>query len=456
MKCLGSKLVAGICAAACVAAGAVAQEPREYVARYTATPPVIDGIETTPDEWADSAAGGDQWLLLSNSNPDLTNNRFNLLWDDAGLYVRHQVDYNAWQYVGVDNWAPTYEQLNYYFDPNTDGEANANTGVFETTVDGYQLAFNLPLGLSQLTPTDQSVGRYSEAHVDALFGNQGAPFLHFAGMQLVQNTSVEDSFGYTEYFVPWNNFDATNPEHAINPEIDDLGLFHPDAPEDGEEWYFNVTRIQSSGLIPAWSSPSGASFMADRPHGILRFDGQPNSNTCDLNGDDACDAGDIDALSIAIFSSSTAPQFDIDRNGTIDEVDRTMYVEVVLNTWIGDSNLDGEFSTRDLVEVFSVGGYEDDIPGNAGWIAGDWSGDLDFTSRDFVEALSRGGFEVGPRAAKAGAVSAVPEPSALVLLVSAMLTLFGRQRDGRRLAGHRAAFGAALGAAFGVEEPSQR
>jgi hypothetical protein len=433
MKCLGLKLAGAFCAAAWAACIAAAQEPRVYVAQFTETPPVIDGVETTPDEWSGSAAGGDQWLLLSNRNPDLTNNRFDVLWDDLGLYVRHQVAHNAWQVVGVDDWAVNYEQLNYYFDPNTDGEPNANKEVFGTSVDGYQLAFNLPLGTSNIDGTTKTAGMYSEAHVDSLFGDQGAPFSHFAGIQLMQNTSVDESFGYTEFFVPWSDFDATDPEDGFNPEIDDVGLFHPAPPESGEEWYFNVTRIQTNGLIPAWSSPSGVFFMADRPHGILRFGDRPNGNACDLNGDSVCDATDIDALTIAILTSSTAQQYDVDGNGTIEITDRDHYIEVILNTWIGDSNLDGQFTTRDLVEVFAIGGYEDGVAGNAGWLGGDWNGDLDFTTRDFVEALSRGGFELGPRAAAgAAAVSAVPEPSTWVLLVGMAIGLWTRkQRVGR-------------------------
>ena len=76
--------------------------------------------------------------------------------------------------------------------------------------------------------------------------------------------------------------------------------------------------------------------------------------------------------------------------------------------------------------AFQAGKYEDNIPMNAGWEEGDWNADLDFDSSDFVTAFVDGGFEQGPLAA----VAAVPEPSSIVLLVSAVIGFWsiGRRR----------------------------
>jgi MYXO-CTERM domain-containing protein len=169
--------------------------------------------------------------------------------------------------------------------------------------------------------------------------------------------------------------------------------------------------------------------MADRPHGVLQFGPRADSQPCDLNADSACDALDIDALSSALLTGATETKFDIDGNGTLDTADRTHYIEVVLFTWIGDSNLDGRFSTLDLVDVFSVGGYEDGIGANAGWATGDWSGDLDFTTIDFVSAFASGGYEQGPRNQPVGAVSAVPEPASWPLALLGLLGFGTRRRQ---------------------------
>lgn len=113
---------------------------------------------------------------------------------------------------------------------------------------------------------------------------------------------------------------------------------------------------------------------------------------CDINLDSVCDANDVDLL-------------------TGD--DRTNWVVNLMNTYFGDSNLDGEFNSSDFVVVFSAGEYEDNIDGNSSWAEGDWNGDGDFDSTDFVVAFSNGGYEIGPR----GGVAAVPEPSGIMLCV---------------------------------------
>ena len=97
--------------------------------------------------------------------------------------------------------------------------------------------------------------------------------------------------------------------------------------------------------------------------------------------------------------------------------ERADYVHNVLGTWVGDSNLDGEFNSSDFVVVFTAGEYEDGVLGNSSWVTGDWDGDQEFNSSDFVAAFMDGGFEQGARPA----AQAVPEPNAVVLLCFAGL-----------------------------------
>jgi hypothetical protein len=59
----------------------------------------------------------------------------------------------------------------------------------------------------------------------------------------------------------------------------------------------------------------------------------------------------------------------------------------------GDSNLDGQFDSSDLVRVFRAGEYEDDVPRNSSWADGDWNGDLEFTTEDIVLAFMFGRYQ---------------------------------------------------------------
>jgi hypothetical protein len=151
----------------------------------------------------------------------------------------------------------------------------------------------------------------------------------------------------------------------------------------------------------------------------------------DFDEDGSLDSDDVDLLSTAIRESSLDPAFDVSGDQTVNESDLSFWVTELANTYFGDSNLDGEFNSSDLVTVFEAGEYEDAIQGNSGWAEGDWNGDGDFTTADLVAAFEDGGYEQGPRAA----VNAVPEPTGIVPLLFGVLACFARtrRREGSRV-----------------------
>jgi hypothetical protein len=149
----------------------------------------------------------------------------------------------------------------------------------------------------------------------------------------------------------------------------------------------------------------------------------------DFNGNAMLDVSDIDALTMEARSANHSSGFDVDGDGRVNASDRTIWIDVLKKTYFGDSNLDGEFDSGDLVRVFQAGQYEDSVTGNSTWSTGDWNGDGDFNSADFVLAFQDGGYEKGPRAA----VNGVPEPSAVVLVLTFVLCCVGsKKRSGCR------------------------
>ena len=148
----------------------------------------------------------------------------------------------------------------------------------------------------------------------------------------------------------------------------------------------------------------------------------------DFNDDRVLNAIDIDMLNDAIRlfeNGDETPEsllLDLTSDGILDAEDREVWVEDLKATFFGDSNLDGEFNSGDLVSVFQRGQYEDAIVGNSGWSDGDWNGDGEFDSADFVLAFQSAAYESGPRAAVS-----VPEPTALALAWIGLVGLFSRK-----------------------------
>ena len=121
-------------------------------------------------------------------------------------------------------------------------------------------------------------------------------------------------------------------------------------------------------------------------------------------------------------SGDNDPAFDLTGDSLVDEDDVNLWVKDLKRTWIGDADVNLEFNSSDMVQVFVGGKYETEQ--SAVWSEGDWNGDGVFDSSDMVAAFVDGGYEKGPRTDAA----AVPEPGGWLLFVMTVLPwLFGRR-----------------------------
>ena len=146
------------------------------------------------------------------------------------------------------------------------------------------------------------------------------------------------------------------------------------------------------------------------------FDPVPIDDTLagDFNANGVRDVEDLDLLAAGMMTNDAS--FDLDNDGDADFDDRSLWVNELANTYLGDSNFDGEFNSADFVFVFTTAKYESGE--SATWAEGDWNGDGLFSSTDFVAGFAGGGYEIGPRAA---APQAVPEPSGFILVLTAIV-----------------------------------
>jgi hypothetical protein len=119
----------------------------------------------------------------------------------------------------------------------------------------------------------------------------------------------------------------------------------------------------------------------------------------DLNSNGQFDGADIDLLSRAIRDGETDRQYDMNRDGHVNTDDRTAWIHgaEIAHTYFGDSNLDGEFNSGDLVAVLEAGKFA--TGQSAGWNQGDWNGDARFDRDDIILALQDGGYGQGSLAA---------------------------------------------------------
>ncbi|MCA9150697.1 MAG: hypothetical protein KDA92_15400 [Planctomycetales bacterium] len=108
--------------------------------------------------------------------------------------------------------------------------------------------------------------------------------------------------------------------------------------------------------------------------------------------------------------------FDLNTDEAVDFDDLAIWVHDIRVTHFGDSDLNGEFDSTDLVNVFQSGQYEDEVAENSTWSSGDWNGDREFTSSDLVVAFQDGGYEQGRKAILA-IDSLVPEPRGLMMML---------------------------------------
>ena len=202
----------------------------------------------------------------------------------------------------------------------------------------------------------------------------------------------------SEYYKDDNSTNDTITVNLQNPAgaksmVVKFGLF-----DAGNDWWWAIDNIQITGTGNV---------------GILG----------DYDKKGTLDAADLDLQAGAIVGNQHPQDFDLNSDNLVNFNDRLAWLHDLKKTWVGDSDLDGLFTSDDFVLAFQAGKYE--VQGaNATWVQGDWNGDKFFTSADFVAAFADGGYEAGPRAA----VSAVPEPGSIVLALVGLLGLAGFTR----------------------------
>ncbi len=148
---------------------------------------------------------------------------------------------------------------------------------------------------------------------------------------------------------------------------------------------------------------------------------EPAAGDFDEDGD--LDVTDIDLLLTQITAETPDLRFDVTADDSVNHDDLSFWVHDLKRTWFGDANLDLQFDSHDMVQVFAGGKYE---TGNeAGWAEGEWNADGLFSSDDMIAAFVDGGYEQG----RQPQTIAVPEPGGWWLLLMSLPLLAIRRSE---------------------------
>ena len=134
----------------------------------------------------------------------------------------------------------------------------------------------------------------------------------------------------------------------------------------------------------------------------------------DFNNNGLLDAADIDLLSDGVGGLDVV--LDLNSDGIVSDLDRSVWVEDLSGTFFGDADLNQSVNFSDFLALSQSYGSE------AGWADGDFDGSGDVGFSDFLLLAAN----FGSRASAA----AVPEPSALPMILIGTLGFLGfRRRD---------------------------
>ena len=94
----------------------------------------------------------------------------------------------------------------------------------------------------------------------------------------------------------------------------------------------------------------------------------PDADPGDFNRDGSITAADIDLLSGRVLSSTVEAIFDLNSDGSVNQFDRTFWVEQLADTHFGDADLNGVVEFDDFAALATFFNQE------SGWAGGDFDG----------------------------------------------------------------------------------
>ena len=290
-------------------------------------------------------------------------------------FVTHEIDF-----PGTNNAKSVYATDidgagSFTFQQEITNQLRSATSLYAADLDGdgdidllTGTKRNQPNALSWFENTD-GAGTFGSEQVFARPMDNRSPFVFVADLNGDGNLDVlssTDRFGRVEWYEN-SGMDTFGPPIVIFSEDTHVVGVHA-ADLDGDGDLDVISALHGNQQAIAWfENIDGAGVFSAAQMITSKTASAWSVHAADLDGD-----GDIDVLSTSSNDNSI------------------WWCE---NRVAFDSNDDGRFDSRDLVLVFQLGKYEDDMPNNATFDEGDWNGDGDFNSIDLVTAFQSGTYQ---------------------------------------------------------------
>lgn len=325
-----------------------------------------------------------------------------------------------WLQVQGDNSIGDADRKNYIIESFNGGDVSNDPGlIYDFNADELEM-----FGGGRTGPGNESTIEDTDWHhvIFAFYGNDGGfgvadrQDIVIDGEFYINDTpGFSSGFGLKDFSL---GATARNLTEAFEGRIDEVAIYDVGTRLLDEGYEIDVQNAEAEEAFEIFVEH----LSLTRPDAAIA-----SSLTGDYNDNGQLDSADLDLQAEQIASATPDLGYDLNDDGQVDFADRTIWVNDLKNSWIGDANLDGEFNSSDLVDVFGAGNYEAGV--SSTWAEGDWDGNGEFDSGDLVVAFTDGGYETGPRPAAA----AVPEPSGFALpLIAFALAATSLSRRPRR------------------------
>lgn len=241
-----------------------------------------------------------------------------------------------------------------------------------------------------------------------------------SGGELETHNSTDEEFWDGQFH--WAYMDVAVDMDENDAFVSDFGhtiVYEVSEDDTGTVLDFEISGREPYGVIDGLLFSTSNTLLEDFTQDQMReffLNKTPVGPVGDYDSSGALDLPDVNQLSVEVAAGTNNGTFDLTGDGNVDTADLNNWVKEQFGTWLGDSNLDGEFNSGDLVAIFGAGKYQNGQAAN--WSEGDWNGDGVFDSGDLVTAFSDGGYELGPPPA-----NQVPEPTGIVLTLIGLFAL---------------------------------